>query len=127
MTSWARRIFALTLFAEDLAAIKAFFAETVGLPVVFEDGSSVVYDVGGVLLNYLDIAEAPGLVAPAAVGDARAGVRVQITIPVDDVEAVSARVVAAGTPLLRGPEVRPWGPTTATFRDPAGHVWEISA
>jgi lactoylglutathione lyase len=126
MTSWARRIFALTLFAEDLTAVKAFFAGTVELPIMFEDESSVVYDVGGVLLNYLDIAEAPGLIEPAPVGDAGAGVRVQITIPVDDVEAVSARLVATGTPLLRGPEVRPWGPTTATFRDPAGHVWEIS-
>jgi lactoylglutathione lyase len=127
MTSWASSVDAITLFAEDLDAVKAFFADVVELPVAYEDSDSVVYRIGDLMLNYLVVAEADDLVGPAPVGDASAGVRFQITLTVDDVAAVAARIEAAGAPLLRGPEVRPWGPTTATFRDPAGHVWEIAS
>ncbi|MDQ3782600.1 MAG: VOC family protein, partial [Actinomycetota bacterium] len=28
--------------------------------------------------------------------------------------------------LLNGPVDRPWGVRTASFRDPAGHIWEIA-
>jgi catechol 2,3-dioxygenase-like lactoylglutathione lyase family enzyme len=127
MTSWASSVDAITLFAEDLDAVKVFFADVVELPVAYEDSDSVVYRIGDLMLNYLVVKEADDLVGPAAVGDASAGVRFQLTLPVDDVTAVAERIVAAGTVLLRGPEVRPWGPTTATFRDPAGHVWEIAS
>lgn len=127
MTSWAGRVAAITLFAEDLGAVRAFYADVVGLPVHYEDPDSVVYDLGGLLVNYLVVTEAADLVGPAPVGGADAGVRAQLTIPVDDVHAVAERIAAAGGVLLRGPEVRPWGPTTATYRDPAGHVWEIAS
>jgi catechol 2,3-dioxygenase-like lactoylglutathione lyase family enzyme len=127
MTSWASSVDAITLFAEDLDAVKAFFADVVELPVAYEDSDSVVYRIGDLMLNYLVAAEADDLVGPAPVGDASTGVRFQLTLTVDDVAAVAARIEAAGTALLRGPEVRPWGPTTATFRDPAGHVWEIAS
>ena len=50
----------------------------------------------------------------------------QLTVPVEDVDAVAAGLVERGVELLRGPEDRPWGPRTASFRDPAGHVWEIA-
>ncbi len=127
MTSWASSVDAITLFAEDLDAVKVFFADVVELPVAYEDSDSVVYRIGDLMLNYLVVSEADDLVGPAAVGDASAGVRFQLTLTVDDVTAVAERIVAAGTVLLRGPEVRPWGPTTATFRDPAGHLWEIAS
>jgi uncharacterized glyoxalase superfamily protein PhnB len=33
---------------------------------------------------------------------------------------------ARGVKLLNGPIDRPWGPRTASFMDPAGHIWEIA-
>jgi uncharacterized glyoxalase superfamily protein PhnB len=51
----------------------------------------------------------------------------QLTIPVDDVDAVCARLRDQGISLLNGPMDRPWGIRTATFRDPAGTIWEIAA
>jgi len=127
VSSWAGKVDAITLFAEDLDSVKAFFADVVELPILFEDADSVVYKVGDLLLNYLRVGEADDLVGPAPVGDAASGVRFQLTVTVEDVEDVARRIVDAGTVLLRGPEVRSWGPTTATFRDPAGHVWEIAS
>ena len=31
-----------------------------------------------------------------------------------------------GVELLNGPMDRPWGIRTASFKDPAGHIWEIA-
>ncbi|MBI1378893.1 MAG: VOC family protein [Frankiales bacterium] len=126
MATWAGQVDALTMFAEDLDAVRDFAERVLELPVHFEEDHSVVYRLGGLLLNYLDVREADDLIAPASVGDSTAGVRVQLTVGVSDVHAVAQRIQDAGWPLLRGPEVRPWGMTTATFRDPAGHVWEIA-
>jgi catechol 2,3-dioxygenase-like lactoylglutathione lyase family enzyme len=123
---WPRKIFAITLFAEDLAATKEFYQEVFALPVHFEDEESAVFDFGNILINLLDAGEGPELISPAAVADPAAGARMQLTIPVDDVDAVCARLVERGVSLLNGPMDRPWGIRTATFRDPAGHIWEIA-
>ena len=62
---------------------------------------------------------------PAEVAHGDAGVRVLLTVEVDDVDAVCADLTARGVELLNGPIHRPWGPRTASFRDPAGHTGEI--
>jgi uncharacterized glyoxalase superfamily protein PhnB len=55
-----------------------------------------------------------------------AGSRLQLTIEVDDVDAICAQLAARGVELLNGPMDRPWGPRTASFQDPGGHIWEIA-
>jgi uncharacterized glyoxalase superfamily protein PhnB len=50
----------------------------------------------------------------------------QLTINVDDVDAVCAELARRGVTLLNGPVDRPWGVRTAAFRDPDGHAWEIA-
>ncbi len=55
-----------------------------------------------------------------------AGSRMQFTIAVDDVDAMCAELAKRGVELLNGPIDRPWGIRTASFRDPAGHIWEIA-
>src|SRR5262245_4190580 len=120
------QIFAITLFAEDLAATKAFYREVFGLPVTFEDDNSAIFNFGNTLINLLQASEAPELIAPAPVAPPEAGTRVQFTIQVDDVDAICAELARRGVALLNGPIDRPWGVRTATFRDPGGHIWEIA-
>jgi uncharacterized glyoxalase superfamily protein PhnB len=48
------------------------------------------------------------------------------TVPVEDVDAVCEELQGRGIELLNGPMDRPWGPRTACFVDPSGHVWEIA-
>ena len=126
MGSWPGPIDAITLFVEDLAAARTFYAEVFGLPVYFEDENSAVFNFGNAVINLLSITEAPSLIAPAAVASAEAGSRFQFTIGVDDVDAMCADLVARGVTLLNGPMDRPWGIRTASFKDPAGHIWEIA-
>jgi catechol 2,3-dioxygenase-like lactoylglutathione lyase family enzyme len=120
------RIGAITLFVEDVGEAKRFYREVFGLPVHFEDEASVVFRVGDTVVNMLQTDEAHELVAPARVAGPDAGVRMQLTIDVDDVDAVCDELRRRGVELLNGPMDRAWGIRTAAFRDPGGHVWEIA-
>ena len=124
--TWPGAISAVTLFTEDLAATKAFYSEVFRLPVHYEDEQSTVFNFGNTLINLLDIGEAPGLVEPAVVASRASGTRMQLTITVNDVDATCAMLADRGVALLNGPVDRPWGIRTASFIDPAGHVWEIA-
>ena len=126
VVSWPGRVSAVTLFVEDLAATKQFYLDVFGLPVHFEDDVSAVFDFGNTLINLLQSTEAPELIAPADVAPPDAGSRMQFTIDVDDVDAMCAELTARGVTLLNGPIDRPWGIRTASFQDPAGHIWEIA-
>ena len=126
MATWAAGINAITLFVEDLPATKQFYLDVFDLPVFFEDDVSAVFSFGGTLVNLLQASEAPELIEPASVAPADAGSRLQLTINVDDVDAVCDELRRRGVELLNGPMDRPWGVRTAAFRDPAGHIWEIA-
>lgn len=123
---WPSGIFALTIFVTDLQKSKAFYSAAFGLPVINEDDSSVAFRLGSTILNVLVETAAPELVSPAVVGDAASGSRFMPTISVDDVDMRAAVLAEAGITLLNGPIDRPWGPRTAAFADPDGHVWEIA-
>jgi lactoylglutathione lyase len=123
--AWPGPVRAITLVTDDLAAARQFYLDVFGLPVHFEDDVSAVFRFGETLVNLLDTAAAPELVEPATVGPADA-TRSVMTLDVDDVDARCAALGARGVELLNGPVDRPWGPRTASFRDPAGQVWELS-
>ena len=126
MTSWPGSISAITLFVEDLQTTKEFYLEVFGLPIHYEDEASAVFNFGNTLINLLVATETPELIAPAVVASPEAGSRFQFTITVDDVDAMCAQLTAGGVELLNGPIDRPWGIRTASFKDPAGHIWEIA-
>ena len=126
MASWPGPITAITLFADDLAATRQFYEEVFGLPVHFADDVSAVFRFGETLINLLDVSAAPELIEPARVAGAD-GARFQLTLEVDDVDGTCAELADHGVTLLNGPVDRPWGVRTASFRDPAGHIWEIAA
>lgn len=123
---WARGISAITLVVEDLDAAKEFYRAVFDLPVAFEDQDSAVFRFGATMVDLLRAPAAPELFDPAAVAAPDAGVRFQMTIDVEDVDAVCARLAERGVRLLNGPVDRPWGIRTASFRDPGGHVWEVA-
>ena len=117
---------AITLFVEDLDEAKRFYGEVFGLPVHFEDVNSAVFDFGDTIVNLLDARAAQSLIEPATVARREAGSRFQLTVRVDNVDAICAKLAARGVELLNGPMDRPWGVRTASFVDPGGHIWEIA-
>jgi catechol 2,3-dioxygenase-like lactoylglutathione lyase family enzyme len=126
-SKWPPAIGAITLFVEDLAVSKEFYRRTFDLDAVFEDEQSAVFRFGDQLVNLLHVDAAPELIEPAVVGSAGAGHRAVFTLEVSDVDALAESLVARGVTLVNGPMDRPWGPRTASFCDPSGHIWEIAS
>jgi catechol 2,3-dioxygenase-like lactoylglutathione lyase family enzyme len=124
--SWPRGIGAITLFVEDLAAAKEFYGKVFNLPVAVEEDDAAVYNFGNTLINLLHVDSAHDLVGDAGVASRGTGARYQFTIEVDDVDATCAELTSRGVELLISPTDRPWGARTASFTDPAGHIWEVA-
>jgi catechol 2,3-dioxygenase-like lactoylglutathione lyase family enzyme len=121
----------ITLFAEDLAATKAFYQSVLGLEVLGEEtnefGPSVVFKLGDIMINLAHVTAGPDFGAPDAVAARGEGARVVFPVRVADVDEACAELARLGIPLLDEPRDRPWGIRCASFIDPAGHIWEIAS
>lgn len=126
MSASLRSIGAITLFVENPERSKTFYQDVFGLPVHFEDQNSVVFKFDNLLINLLKMQAAHDLITPAVVAGREAGSRFQFTIWVDNTDAVCLELGKRGVQLLNGPVNREWGPRTASFTDPDGHIWEIA-
>lgn len=126
MSSWATGIGAITLFVDDLDAAKQFYRDVFDVPTAFEDDDSAAFNFGNTIVNLLKTPAAHELIEPAPVAPRDAGSRLQLTINVDDVDAICVELAKRGVELLNGPIDRPWGVRTAAFMDPGGHIWEIA-
>lgn len=118
---------AITMFIEDTQRSKAFYEQVFGAKAVYEDENAVAFEFENLVVNLLRVPAAHELIAPAPVGIADAGRRFQLTIWVEDTDAVSEQLAARGVELLNGPVDRAWGMRTAAFTDPDGHIWEVAA
>ncbi len=126
MTQPLDRIGAISLFVQDIAEAKAWYARTFALPIDWEDDVSAVFTFGETVINLLDASAAVNLIAPAVVGTPRAQAHAQFTIWVDNCDEQCAVLAARGVELLNGPMDRDWGMRTAAFADPDGHIWELA-
>jgi len=77
-------------------------------------------------VNVLKLPAARDLIAPAPVAERETGSHFQLTVWVDDADAVCAELATRGVELLNGPMNRAWGMRTASFTDPDGHIWEVA-
>ena len=118
---------AITMFIDDTTRSKAFYEQVFGVKAVYEDEDAVAFQFENMIVNLLRVRAAHELIAPAPVGDADAPRRFQLTIEVEDTDAVCEQLAARGAELLNGPMDREWGLRTAAFTDPDGHIWEVAA
>lgn len=118
------RISAISLFVDDVAASKAFYADLFGITPMFEDDVSAAFKFGEVVVNLLHAGSAAEIVAPGEVGSRADGSRFQLTVWLDDVGEVAAKLKRRGI-AFNGPIDRPWGLRTINFVDPSGHSWEV--
>ena len=119
-------ISAMSLFVEDLQVAKSYYLEVFGAKVIYEDENSVAIQFANLIINLLHVDNAPEIVEPGSVAAHGSGSRFQLSIWVQDVDAVCRALKARGVTMLAGPKDRPWGMRTANFVDPAGHSWEVA-
>lgn len=93
-------------------------------PIVMGDGrvGHCELAVDGARWMMSDEFDSAGVAAP----DPGRGAAVSLHLTVSDVDVLAARIVAAGTPMARGPEDSPPAGRVAVFTDPFGHRWFLN-
>jgi len=124
---WAPEVGAITLVVSDLEASKAFYPSAFGAPLIFENEDSAIIRFRATVINLLHRSSADELLAPAPVGEPGDAPRIVFTVQVPDTDQYCEGLLERGITLLSGPMTRPWGPRTASFADPDGHVWEVAS
>jgi catechol 2,3-dioxygenase-like lactoylglutathione lyase family enzyme len=118
---------AITMFIEDRQRSKSFYEKVFDVAAIHEDEDAVAFKFENMIVNLLELRAAHELIDPAPVARDEAGSRFQLTIGVEDVDAVCTELASHGITLLNGPMNREWGVRTASFTDPDGHIWEVAA
>ena len=126
MSDSLKQISAMSLFVENLHEAKSFYQDVFDVQVVHEDEVSVAVKFDNLIINLLQVSEASALVEPGVAAGSDTGSRFQLSIWVDDVDAVCGELEKRGVRLLSGPADKGWGMRVATFTDPAGHSWEVA-
>ena len=126
MRASLKNVGAITLFVEDPQRSKSFYEDVFDLSPIYEDDDSAAFKFENTIVNLLKIPAARDLLKPGAVASRWAGSRFQLTIWVDDADAVCAELATRGVELLNGPMNRERGMRTASFTDPDGHIWEVA-
>lgn len=124
MTDWEKEIGAMTLFVPDLDQARQFYQDVFGVraQALGEDTAMMRFKNMYVFLHKAASAQVP---LPEVLDEASKGAG-QFAIIVNEVDAVCSELAGRGVKLLSGPADRDWGMRTATFADPAGHIWEIA-
>ena len=126
MTTSLKSVGAITLFVEDPQRSKSFYQGVFDVSAIYEDEDAAAFKFENMIVNLLKAPAARDLIDPGAVASQDAGSRFQLTVWVDDADAVCEDLATRGVQLLNGPIDRDWGMRTASFTDPDGHIWEIA-
>ena len=111
------RIRYVRVLVTDLAAARKFYAQILGLDILWEyENKAIGFDLGPVLI-----------VEDVSSEEDRnerhlAGRYVGCSIEVEDIQATYSELVAKGVHFTAPPEKQEWGGTLAHFEDPAGNV-----
>lgn len=98
-------------------AMRDFYRETLGLTPRSVRPSFVNFEWGGFRLTVSVHDEVSGANEDP--------LRIMLNLDVANIEAVHARLRAAGVAFSRPPEREPWGGVIATFQDPDGNTLQL--
>jgi predicted enzyme related to lactoylglutathione lyase len=112
----------LVVTAEDFDAALAFYRDALGMPeqgaVTSPGGRVAILDAGRATLELADPAHAASIDA-LEVGERVAG-HIRVALEVDDADAVTPRLAAAGARVVAPPVDTPWGSRNSRLEAPAG-------
>jgi catechol 2,3-dioxygenase-like lactoylglutathione lyase family enzyme len=101
--------------APDPRTAQAFYGDILGLRLMMDLGWSKTFAGSGELPAQLSVASEGGSGTPVP----------DLSIEVDDLDAIHARMLKAGVPIEYGPQAEPWGVIRFFVRDPFGRLINI--
>jgi predicted enzyme related to lactoylglutathione lyase len=119
----------IIVFAADVRTVQAFYAGPFGLTMEqeFPDGAS--FRLANATFGLLDYTGAMDLIAPAGVAAPGSGLRFTFRAFAGDLDAACAELASRGAEAFHpATELQASAPghRVVSFRDPAGHIWEIA-
>jgi catechol 2,3-dioxygenase-like lactoylglutathione lyase family enzyme len=108
------KLYGVRIWVDDLAAARRFYGETLGLPVKWDYGAAVGFDIGADLIVEQDDGSEPD--------EHFVGRFAGCSLKVDDIDATWRDLTAKGVEFVAPPTRMAWGGTLAHFKDPAGNV-----
>ncbi|MDQ0317638.1 VOC family protein [Amorphus orientalis] len=99
----------------DPEAARAFYGDLLGMPVVMDMGWIVTFASDAEMRPQLSVMSEGGSGTPVP----------DLSIEVDDLEAVHERLATAGVAIEYGPVDEPWGVRRFFVRDPFGRLVNI--
>jgi catechol 2,3-dioxygenase-like lactoylglutathione lyase family enzyme len=120
-----RAIDCTVVFVRDMAAMRRFYEDILGFPLLRELSPGwIEYRVGN---NTLALARPSLTAADAPTPNSSASLQLAFKVSVGEVDQCADELVRHGVDLLSPPTDRPFGHRTLFFRDPDGNLVEIFA
>jgi catechol 2,3-dioxygenase-like lactoylglutathione lyase family enzyme len=113
------------IFVRDMAAMRRFYEEVLGFPLLRELSPGwIEYRLGN---NTLALARPSRTEADAPTPTGRASLQLAFKVSVSEVDRCADELVRQGVSLLSPPTDQPFGHRTLFFRDPDGNLLEVFA
>ena len=113
------------IFVRDMAAMRRFYEDIIGFPLLRELSPGwVEYRVGG---NTLALARPHLTAADAPTPDGSASLQLAFKVSAPEVDRCADELIRQGVNLLSPPTDQAFGHRTLFFRDPDGNLLEVFA
>ena len=113
------------VFARDMAAMRRFYEDVLGFPLLRELSPGwIEYRVGD---NTLALARPSRTAADSPTPSGSAALQLAFKVSVPDVDRCADELVRQGVELLSPPTDQTFGHRTLFFRDPDGNLLEVFA
>jgi len=113
------------IFVRDMAAMRSFYEDVLGFPLLRELSPGwIEYRLGG---NTLALARPSRTAADAPTPNGSASLQLAFKVSVADVDRCADELVRQGVGLLSPPTDQTFGHRTLFFRDPDGNLLEVFA
>jgi catechol 2,3-dioxygenase-like lactoylglutathione lyase family enzyme len=118
------KLYAVCLLVSDFETSLMFYRDTLGLTVNSTDVGYADFKVGESLLAIFQKDEAVSMFPK---GHMNAGGSAVYAYQVEDVATSCKELEKKGVVIFEGPKKTPWGQEVAYFKDPDGHIWELTS
>ena len=113
------------IFVRDMAAMRRFYEDVLGMSLLRELSANwIEYGLGP---NTLALAKPGRTAADAPIPAGSASLQLAFKVSASEVDACADELVRHGVALLSPPTNQPFGHRTMFFRDPDGNLLEIYA